>query len=388
MIENRGQNIPTYRDLSEGIHPDITDSVAQKMSPSERVRLATNLTLRDIFTPACEIVQETLIARDPEHLTELIAQFRGQPKEHSYPGSKVELDNTLDQTDDIDLRSILRRIKANTYEKADLKAHDTPIEATGTFNSFCFVGTQVNHEINWPEIIVPVGEYGFDTASRVAQTGRILMHLAESELLQEMQRIAQQYGNILIEATARARDDGLRERSLSAMATMMEGIDSLCGALGFLLAEKIDGYENGDKVVEALIRNNLPNQLAAKIQGGFLMPMILEGKYIPGVVVNKDDELHIGADAKRIFAEDTEKKIQDQKNPDLSKLLEVFPNLANLFGGVDGANKLSQNIDPEEFYQLHGNNYEGCPVAKKSKVHKKSGIELLSETFLQIYQSL
>jgi len=387
MTEAFKPRIPTHSELTDDpSHPDVPKSVADRMTIGKRRRLATHLTLRDIYMPMCVMLRDQVVALNRDEIISIAEGFDSKPGFHPYPKSESELE-IMDRAIGAGSLSIVSMRMRRVAERVEFTGEDADeLRANGRFESFCYAPTEIDRSDNFGVMIVPVGYYGEETAAKILTTGRILTNIAYRDLEHEAIMVGKEHGEILNEATSQGKQRDIGDFGKPVpLVVMIEGIDSFTSGLGFLLAEKIPNMEDGDSAVISVLVANELNHLAALMRGGFLMPNVLSGRYMPGVLTNTDGVLRIEHDAKVLFARFAESRRREREDP--FHVFRKHPELAKVFGGLESVLEIGIG-DPDEYSTLTGNNDLGCPVATKSEHTKISGIEALSEAFLQIYQAL
>ena len=139
-----------------------------------------------------------------------------------------------------------------------------------------------------------------------------------------------------------------------SMSTLLEGITSLSGVVSLLMAEKVHGFEDPERCLEAIISKDLPNHLSLHVPMGYTFPKILAGRFIQNPVsTNEKGDLVLS-----------------------DSLLEQLRSKRPLY---------LKKIEETREFHLTGHSY---PLAKKGHEFRDSGISILSQAFLHIFKSL
>lgn len=149
-------------------------------------------------------------------------------------------------------------------------------------------------------IQLPVGEYGVEAATKLAQaTLAINDHVKGSYLLERKinATLDERTTELLATHTARTRErseNGVKDPALHGLKnTITEGVLSVSQVISFLTAEKVEGYESHDELVVALLESNVIEQFTRIIRPGYIGPTSLSGLYVPGALEVKNGKLSL-----------------------------------------------------------------------------------------------
>lgn len=235
----------------------------------------------------------------------------------------------------------------------------------------------------FPQIIIlPIGEYGSEFTQRLFNTMQIMY--SKVEVLKDDARGMVAAHEKMFKSTARGNrivpnsdvdrarfidekreetgqenlkyeEDKIKEAERNYMAAILaleEGIATLAQVLSLLTANKVEGFKTGEELLKALIEQELPNKIGYLFSPAIIGPLTLAGKTIQDVVWV--------ADGGRLL---------------LNK------DMVDFFG------------DKKDFLQTFaGKEVElpaagrGCPVAYKGKDIEVSGINMLSQTFMKVFE--
>ncbi len=210
-----------------------------------------------------------------------------------------------------------------------------------------------------PFVVIPVGEYGPTVAKKIYETVEIMLK-STSVLEEKSAQLVEAHKDIFAK-TARGEEDLrlLNDMSMAALKALQEGIVTLGQAVAQLSSEKKDGYDDSEKFIEDLIKAELPNQLGYLAPPGYIGPFSLMGKYL-SELVQKD------AQGKLIL------------NPHI----------------LDEMQKIKQALSTGEIKEAQDQELDrlpsrgrGCPVSFKGQGIQTSGINELSQLFLEIYKA-
>ncbi len=215
-----------------------------------------------------------------------------------------------------------------------------------------------SHTRVFPSVIVmPIGEYGDATARKIYNTIQIM--LSDTEILEKKAAELVESHREIFSKTARGGDDlrSLEDMSRASLKMLQEGIITLGQVMAQLTAEKIHGYEDSpDNLVADLVKNEIPNQMGYLAPPGYIGPFSLMGMYVSGLLENKNDELILNEDI-------------------LEEMQKVKRGIAD--GSVpSGASGLSLPAAGR-----------GCPISFKGQGIETSGINELSQLFLELYKA-
>lgn len=137
-------------------------------------------------------------------------------------------------------------------------------------------------------VILPVGEYGDAWTRRLVHTAVFAKGRANPASREvEVREVAAAHEGVLRRYTARGKNapaDVPAHEVLGYVAE--EGVVSSIQTMSLLTAEKVDGYDDPDALLQAIIDNGLIEELTRAIPMGVIAPMALSGTYIPGLVQN------------------------------------------------------------------------------------------------------
>ena len=204
--------------------------------------------------------------------------------------------------------------------------------------------------------VLPVGEYGADFSKRLFRTMQIMLSLC-SKVDTEAKQMAEQNPE-LFHKTARGREDHRNGPSHS----LQEGILSLFQSVYLLTAEKLDGYENPDKLLQDIIEVDLLEQLAYSTPAATIGPLALMGHYIHGIL-QKDvsGTLVLNPEVKTRF---------------LERKKDFF------------LEKIRQWSNSDEYNPSLPASGRGCPVSFESKTLPISGVNQLSRIMLDVFKNV
>jgi hypothetical protein len=202
-----------------------------------------------------------------------------------------------------------------------------------------------------PYIVVPVGKYGDELAQKI--------HLVTARLLGGT-KFVEESGRKLF---ANDRSDALRNTvrgqdynsGFAPVAMLQEGIVTLANCIALLSAEKIEGYEDPDRLIESILTSGLPNEMAKRMPPAVINPVSLSGRYIPDLIGRgQDGKLELNQ-AIVSTAAAVKAKMRNARGSDIS-------------------------VNPSLGY--------GCPIAVRSSGSRRTGIEVLQTLFLEEYKKL
>jgi len=205
--------------------------------------------------------------------------------------------------------------------------------------------------LNSAHFYSPIGEYGKAHSWKILTTIEILHNAAFTLFAQKLPNLVKGHEELLAH-TAR----GNESIPTAPLAAFLEGLATLGRSLSFLTMAEHDTNPNVGELMERIVQNNLVSDLAFYASGAILNPLIIDGKYLPGIISEKGDG-------------------SLELNPPYVEILKQEKEKARL-----------ETIRAKEYeYDARSNTPSaglGCPVTYGP------GIEDLSKLFLDVYRSL
>jgi hypothetical protein len=205
-------------------------------------------------------------------------------------------------------------------------------------------------------VVIPVGDYGVPTARKIYNTVQIM--LADTQVLEKKAAELVESHKDIFAKTARGQYDlrDLDDMSKAAIKTLQEGIVTLGQAIAQLSIQEIEGYEGKpDKLIEDLVKYELPNQLGYLSPPAYIGPLSLVGQCIIDLVrKNEAGDLILNPEVIEAMQEVKEKIV-------------------------------GRKIKAPEWPRMPAQG-RGCPVSFKGQGIETSGINELSQLFLDLYK--
>lgn len=202
-----------------------------------------------------------------------------------------------------------------------------------------------------PYLVTPVGGYGDELAQKIQLvTARLLKGTSFVE--DAGKKLFEDDASGTLRRTVRGSDF---DSGFTPVAMLQEGIVTLANTVALLSAERVEGYEDPDELVEAILSYNLPNEMAKKMPSGVINPVALSGRYISGLT-------HVAEDGRL------------ELNTSIVEAARVVKETVRRSRGWD----ISYN--PSLGY--------GCPVAVRPNGSSRTGIEVLQVLFLEEYRRI
>jgi hypothetical protein len=110
---------------------------------------------------------------------------------------------------------------------------------------------------------------------------------------------------LLAEHTARSRDR--HESSMSDYAihgvnnTLTEGVLSMAQVISFLTAEKVEGYDTHDQLVNAILHTDIIEQFTRLVRPGYIGPATLSGLHMPQPIIVRDGRVVLNPEVVKIL---------------------------------------------------------------------------------------
>lgn len=233
-------------------------------------------------------------------------------------------------------------------------------------------------------VCLPVGEYGEDVTQKIFEVMQV-MYSKVGSLKEEAKRMVEAHEKMFTQ-TARGKEvtdskqiedfhekiskhkndvgyvESIKERIkkaeenyLAGILALEEGIATLAQALALLTAEKVEGFSTGEDLIRAVIEQGIPNKVGYLFSPAVIGPLTLSGKTISHMLSV--------VDGGRLILNE--------------KLLEFCSKQKEVFQ--------EERLRPDTIQQFPAAG-RGCPVAFKGKGIEMSGIEMLAETFLKIFE--
>lgn len=155
-------------------------------------------------------------------------------------------------------------------------------------------------------IQLPIGAYGIDAATRLAQTTVYLCDVIKEsgELRAGIEgRLTPEIEAVLAEHTARTRERYEQEpnsadKSMHGLKnSLAEGVLTIAQVISFLSAEKLPGYDDHGALVSEILDGGLIEQFTRSIRPGYIGPLTLSGVYMPGVLESDQGKLSLSKGA-------------------------------------------------------------------------------------------
>lgn len=204
-------------------------------------------------------------------------------------------------------------------------------------------------------VIVPVGDYGEEFANKIFNATQLLVAIMSNDTLREGSKsIANTYADDL-EKIARGRDKSTHHAfKYAPLRALVEGAISLGNTIFLLTAKRKSEYVNSDDLVRAVIENKLPNEIARWAPLGLINPVVITGQSIPNLIVIKNGVI--------------------QLSPYVSELWKIW--------------KRQIRSADVEYKKITPSLGMGCPVSHLGPGVQSTGIQQLSEMWLDIYNQL
>lgn len=132
-------------------------------------------------------------------------------------------------------------------------------------------------------LAVPVGAYGEEFAKKLISYTMAMQALAQRELTGLATEVTEGNEEFLHTYTARGNEEP-EATPETTMLTLQEGILSVMQSIAILTAEKVEGYETGEELLQAITDAGLVERLTRYAPMGLVGPMALLGKYMPEAI--------------------------------------------------------------------------------------------------------
>lgn len=428
-----------YKRALEGVHPDLNKVSRGRVDAIDRVDVAVNLLLRDVFTPLCFDFSKKAEATPADEVHDVAASFDFPPDKQPYffdqdkfDEQRVALQNSGETSESLRAKSESLRTQAYKrgndlnklepdyheriklpeyseiagleYRAAELERQaDTMPQLKLTFPDINGITTHylevmrlIDHNANpgkveklygdvlsfgdfaeheWSPaetnlvpasfvkyVLLPVTEYGEEFTERLIITTKVMLALAERYFGDTTSELFKNHRDLLLAETARGALD--TNSSNPPLATFQEGIITIAGAISHLMAERIEGYNDADSALGAILSESLPSHLSMHAPMGLIMPAILSGHYIKDLVDVSSGKSQINHNLIRILATKRAQITEQQRLAEQKRTGSPKPVRAPSISGL------------------------GCPVGKSGHEFHETGIGTLGKAFLSIYKAL
>lgn len=193
------------------------------------------------------------------------------------------------------------------------------------------------------ELAMPVGEYGESFATELLRATATMQSVAEKHVRAQAAKMT--IGNEPMLATYTARGADLDEASdESTMNSLQEGILSIGQSLAIVTMEKVAGYDDPHALAQDIVKAGLIGRLARYAPMGFVGPMALSGRYLPGSLVKTESGVGFSDQFERYLKERKAEYFDlqlgraattDMQSQGHYKSLMTICPVANVGGGVD-----------------------------------------------------
>src|SRR5688500_2282235 len=100
-------------------------------------------------------------------------------------------------------------------------------------------------------LFMPVGEYGPRFSEKLLRTTVYLVNRAQQVLGESTRNLAQAHPDIIARHTTRGHEG--RPLDATLVSTMQEGARSTMEVIALLTADKVPGYDNPERLLEAIV---------------------------------------------------------------------------------------------------------------------------------------
>lgn len=336
--------------------------------------------LKKLFEPLCKIFAEETMSIEPHELKEEAASYDCHAKatydRNAMRHFKSVMHDHKERAPEA-IERYLKELPPNSYEFVSPKDYPSleknyrlhyehllehmAVNAHNYFSNFFpkfSQGVEASEFLilnTWeesifpPSIHAPIGLYGAAFTLRLLKTTVLLMELVfmTKDLRMGLENMGREGDEANLINTYTARKNPLN--------SFYEGLASMKDAISLLLAEKLEGVEDGKEALRLVIESGLPAVLARKLPMGFLGPMNLHGYGIKGFVKMKEGTAHL----------------DEEVMTNMSMLKKVL------------TREIQQNSTSDNELSMG----YGCPVSRNTH-GQENGIDALSKAFLYVFECL
>ncbi len=319
-----------YTKALQGEHPDIRNPHKWKKDPNESPNRAINLFLRDIFTPLSLTFYERIVQTPPCKIAELVNKVSVYPGVYTDTIFKEEFAPFIDNgaplcphaVKQLDVNGIGQEFCANYASLPDkgkayfrsLLTHTKTVATLSRYNLNSLVTGKYRNYL-WSPVcgfvpiltathsvdttVVPIGHYGYESARKMVCTTNVVVALVNELIFSMGMNIECENWDLLSKETARGQEKVKAKTSLSdavdremhfilsqeanrvsTLDTFKEALQSIQAAFSSLCAEKVMDDEVIN-VLQLLVDNRLPIQIAKLVPFGYTLPVVRRGRYFP-----------------------------------------------------------------------------------------------------------
>lgn len=388
---------PLCERLSEAVfdnykNPDDVKEQEKSAAPVEllysdnAIRYASLVPLvlvdRDIIRRCCEEKDEGDWTEEEKKLREQVKVFAYQNKIEK-PYTKVVLD-ALQALEDDGFAEKYRALAPEAREQIDLITGSQNRNTlkfiskgyafeTKKFDRYIFdPQSSLKAEIPTPNVMVPVGQYGSEFASKLYRAISIFLECAQNSIKAEAQAVDEEYAALIHHHTGRH----------NSLQTMMESILSLKDAIVLCMAVMNPERDTPDDFFKKVINNDLPTKLARIVPMGTVSPLVLSGRFMPYLLEEDDGALRLSCPARQSFKEGRGRVKTGIKEEMGRRVIVNASDELRTPQGQYAAYSVELNVNPTKDRAV------GCPVSRKRADQEASGITQLSRALLHIYELL
>jgi len=192
---------------------------------------------------------------------------------------------------DLDIISARRTKSIVNMLSCDVYKDLVNTHGTGCFTDFMMmptaaldIGGKNNGLVPVGYLFMPVGEYGPDFSEKLLRTTTYMVNTIGHTVGPVARTLAEEHPEVITKHTARGADPGPLDRGLTMMT--QEGARSIMEATAFLTAQKVDGYDTGEALFEAIVEQGILEHFTRSIPMGVLGPFAFLGRYFPDILQN------------------------------------------------------------------------------------------------------
>lgn len=133
-------------------------------------------------------------------------------------------------------------------------------------------------------LFMPEGAYGPRFSEKVMRATAYMINSAQQVLGEQASYLANTYPDAVEQHTTRRRDG--RPADASLVSVTQEGSRSNMEVIALLTADKVEGYDDPDELLGAIIEQGVIEKFTRAVPMGFVGPLVFSGRYFPGLLTH------------------------------------------------------------------------------------------------------
>ena len=136
-------------------------------------------------------------------------------------------------------------------------------------------------------LFMPHGAYGVQFSEKVMRTTTYMINSSQQVLSKKASYLAETYPDAVEQHTTRRRDG--RPADASLVSVTQEGSRSNMEVIALLTADKVQGYDDPDDLLNAIVGQGMIEEFTRALPMGFLGPLVFSGRFFPNLLLGSED---------------------------------------------------------------------------------------------------